>query len=490
MSLKESLARLEGRWGAERVRAALLAAGRRGRHERLRLARGLLAKGLLEESVREVARALEAEPPEPAASLIGSVQVLLAARGWSVRPAKRGERVALEARRRADERVLASFVLESRGLAASRRDVSVTPVFHLRRIPLRAGRRLSAREEAGLGDLATALCLLLESLRGQAGGEGMLVQAETHEGGGEGVERILRITSACNHRCPFCFIPGREGGAEASALERELDVLADGLAPGGALVLSGGEPTVDPRLPELIASARRRGIRRFVLQTNGVLLARPGMIEELLELGVEAFDVSFHSHRPGPYGRITGSRGNHPKVVEGLGRLLASGRCRVTACVLINAWNYRELPELVGFLGGLSRERRRDPESRFEICFALMNGAGMNAAPRMAVDLREAAPYLRRALDRCREEGVLAQRFTGETAIPPCQVQDAAAYAGEVEFSQERVRYAEDFSGETGSVGRAKRPACRKCAYDARCLGVPAEYARMFGLGALSCPAK
>lgn len=34
-------------------------------------------------------------------------------------------------------------------------------------------------------------------------------------------------------------------------------------------------------------------------------------------------------------------------------------------------------------------------------------------------------------------------------------------------------------------AGRAKRPLCRACPYDSRCLGVPAEYARMFRLGAL-----
>ncbi len=50
------------------------------------------------------------------------------------------------------------------------------------------------------------------------------------------------------------------------------------------------------------------------------------------------------------------------------------------------------------------------------------------------------------------------------------------------------MRYAEDFSGETGDVGRAKRPACRRCPYDSKCLGVPAECARMFGLGALKVP--
>lgn len=440
--------------------------------------RALLSEGRLADCARELARAI-AGPARPENTFVGSVQALLAGRGWTLAVASPRGRVVLAVRRA--RRVVAAYVLEYRGGKAS-----VPALFHLRRLP---GTRTALEDEAALGELSSALCLLFESLRGR--GEGPPgARAETHEAGREGLERILRVTSACNHRCPFCFVPVRAGGAGGAELERELDGLARDLGPGGTLVLSGGEPTVDPRLMEIIASARRRGLRRFVLQTNGAALARPGYLESLLALGVEGFDVSFHAHTPALHARVTGSRATFPKVVEGLGRLLESGRARVTACVLVNAENYRALPGLVGFLGRLARARLRKGAGRLEVAFSFLNGAGMNAAPAMAVDLEKAAPYLRRALARGLEEGLVLQRFTGETAMPPCLVADPAAYAGDVEFSRERVRYAEDFSGETGDVGRAKRPGCRKCAYDARCMGVPAEYARRFGLGALACPAR
>lgn len=437
-------------------------------------ARALLAEGRLEDCAREVARLLAREPARPAGTLAGSVQALLAARRWTLAVAAPRGKVVLAVRRAS--RVVAAFVLEYRGAKAS-----VPALFHLRRLP-------GGKDEPGLAELSTAVCLLFESLRGRTGGR-PAARAETHEAGRDGLERILRITSACNHRCPFCFIPVNAGGADRAELERELDALAAALGPRGTLVLSGGEPTADPRLIELLISARGRGLRRFVLQTNGASLARPGLLESLLALGVEGFDVSFHAHTPALHARVTGSRTTFPRVVEGLGRLLASGRARVTACVLVLSENYRVLPELVGFLGRLSRTRLKTGAAPLEVAFSFLNGAGMDAAPGLAVDLKKAAPYLRRALARCRAEGLVAQRFTGETAMPPCLVADPAAYAGDVEFTQERVRYAEDFSGETGSVGRAKRPSCRRCAYDARCMGVPAEYARMFGLGALGCPA-
>ena len=454
-------------------------------------ARALLAEGRLEECAREISRLIASKPAWPKGSLIGSVQGLLAARGWTIAVASPRGKVVLAVRRMEDESVLGAYILEYRAALDWARSVSVPALFQLRRLPGSAGTRLSAEEKPELENLSTGLCLLFESLRGRSGGgTGLIVQAETHEAGREGLERILRITSACNHRCPFCFVPVNAGGADRAELERELDALAPVLGPHGTVVISGGEPTVDPRLVDIIASARRRGLRRFVLQTNGAALVRPGLMESLLALGVEGFDVSFHAHKPSSHARITGNRDTFPKVVEGLGRLLDSGRCRVTACVLVNAWNYRELPQLVGFLGKLSRERLKKGTGRLEVAFSFMNGAGMNTAARMAVDLKKAAPYLQRALARCHQEGLVAQRFTGETAMPPCLVADSAAYAGDIEFSQERVRYAEDFRGETGNVGRAKSPSCRKCVYDLRCMGVPAEYARRFGLGALSCRTK
>ncbi len=382
--------------------------------------------------------------------------------------------------------VVSELAMESRVGEDSGDVASILPAFRLRRLP-RGGRRLKAAEKKGLKELSSALGLLLDALRTQDGRSGVLAQAESHEGK-RGTDRLLRITLACNQRCRFCFVPVKNGRIDLELLERELDVLARQLGPRGTLTLSGGEPTVDSRLPEILKSARRKGIRRFVLQTNAVALARPGALEELIALGVKSYFVSFHSHRPETYDRLTGSRGLYPKAVAGLSRILSAKQCRVTCNVVINAWNYRDLPYLMGFLGGLSRARRRSPENPLEIFFSALNH--IDKAPSLAVDLKEAAPHLERAVERCGREGLAAQRFTGESALPPCLLSRPAAYVSKNKFSQDRVRYAEDFSGDAGTVGRAKRPACRQCPYDARCLGVSAEYARIFGLGALRTPSQ
>jgi len=305
---------------------------------------------------------------------------------------------------------------------------------------------------------------------------------ESHAQGG-GIEKILRITHACNQKCPFCFIPADGWKAEPSSIERELDRLAPELGGTGVLTLSGGEPLAHPRLTAIIESARRRGIRKFVLQTNGVALAKAGAVDALVALGVVGFDVSFHAHQAPLYDRLTGTRGQHPRAVAALTEILARGRGSVSVCTVINALNYRLLPAWAGFLGTLARTARRGEPLR--VGFTMLNGIGIDRAPDLAVDLARVRPYLRRAAARCVREGLVVQRSSGESDLPPCLAEAPGEFVADGALPQDRVRYWDDDAAAAAEGGRAKRRACRACPYDSRCLGVPAEYARMFGLGAL-----
>jgi MoaA/NifB/PqqE/SkfB family radical SAM enzyme len=309
-------------------------------------------------------------------------------------------------------------------------------------------------------------------------------RAEAHEQG-DGVERILRVNHACNQRCSFCFIPADGWKASLAGVERELDRLAPELGDSGVLAVSGGEPLTHPELFEILAAARSRGIKRFTVQTNGVALTKAGVLDKLLTLGVAGFDVSFHAHRAPLYDRLTGTKGQHPRAVAALSKVLARNRGYVSVCIVINALNYRHLPAWTAFLGKLAREARRDVREPLRVGFTMLNGIGLARAPELGVDLARVRPYLRRAAARAAREGLIVQRSSGESDLPPCLAEDPESFVAESVLPQGRVRYADDFAFAGPGGGRAKRPACRECPYDSRCLGVPAEYARTFGLGAL-----
>jgi len=407
-----------------------------------------------------------------------SVGAVLRRCGWVLRRRQHAGTLLFVLSRAAERRDFCEIVpVETPGGARS-----LMPSVRLK-AKLLDGVRLRVTERDGLSDLLAALGSFLEARRGtRAGGPAGTALAESHEGN-DGVDLLLRTTFACNQRCAFCFVPLTGRGADMAEIERELDAQARRCGARGALTISGGEPASDPRLPSIVAAARRRGFRRFVLQTNGVYLARPGLLETLVGLGVRTYLVSFHSHVPAVYDRITGSRGQFPRASAGLAKLLNAAGCDVTVNVVVNAENYRGLPAWVGWLARLrsSRARGRRPS----VYFSMINEAGHQKAPSWAVDLKKIAPYLRRAVARCRRAGFSVARSAGESCFPVCLLDDRARHASQRALPQERVRYAEEFSGEAGGVGRAKRPGCRRCPYDARCLGVPAAYARLFGAGAL-----
>lgn len=103
---------------------------------------------------------------------------------------------------------------------------------------------------------------------------------------------VWNVTKRCNLSCEHCYAaaacepaPGELSAAEGMAL---LDDLADYGIP--VVLFSGGEPTMRPDLPELVAHAADRGIRP-VLSTNGTLLTRD-RVEELVDAGIAYVGVS------------------------------------------------------------------------------------------------------------------------------------------------------------------------------------------------------
>lgn len=96
------------------------------------------------------------------------------------------------------------------------------------------------------------------------------------------------IAETCNLRCPTCF-------ADSSPDLRHVVAIGDVLAnvdqrlerENGrldVLMLSGGEPSLHPQLPELLAELSARPITRILLNTNGIRVAQDdGLLDVLTE---------------------------------------------------------------------------------------------------------------------------------------------------------------------------------------------------------------
>lgn len=294
-------------------------------------------------------------------------------------------------------------------------------------------------------------------------------------GGRAGREHVLRVSFACNQSCGFCFVDLSKHMVPMEEVERRLEGISRQARSRDELLISGGEPAAHPRLPEIIALARRMGFRDITLQTNAVYLSRRSLVERLGALTVFA---SFHAHVPSLYDRLTGSRRQFPLAVRGLRNVLEVGGNALVLNVIINRLNYAVLPEYVEFIDSL-----RKPHA-IAIFFSMLNEVGLVRTPHLGVDLREVRPWLQRALRRCRDRGIRIASLSGNCSIPLCQTEEPSRHISSSEYSQDDVRYQDAFAGGD-TAGRAKASDCRTCRYDRRCRGVPVVYAQRFGLQAL-----
>ena len=90
--------------------------------------------------------------------------------------------------------------------------------------------------------------------------------------------------AGCNLRCPFCYnselvLPELAGGLCPLAPEAVLTELADRLGFLDAVVLTGGEPTLSPDLPEFVRALKTLGFL-VKLDTNGT---NPAVLAKLLQ---------------------------------------------------------------------------------------------------------------------------------------------------------------------------------------------------------------
>jgi pyruvate formate lyase activating enzyme len=131
------------------------------------------------------------------------------------------------------------------------------------------------------------------------------------------------FVAGCNFRCPFCHNPELVAEAPANEvpqgealafLEQRRDFL-DGV------VISGGEPTLQPGLAVLCETIKNLGYR-LKLDTNG---SRPEVLKELIGCGLVDY-VAMDLKTDGPrYRRLTAEFAAPIRVAASASAILASG---------------------------------------------------------------------------------------------------------------------------------------------------------------------
>lgn len=121
------------------------------------------------------------------------------------------------------------------------------------------------------------------------------------------------VTGACNFACPYCKTLGGDR-APTMKQDKASALLADLICHGlKELRLSGGEPTLVPWLPLLVAQAKSAGVR-IAVSTNGY--SSPETYAALVQAGVSEFSISLDSVDPEEADFLSGGRSNVLASVE------------------------------------------------------------------------------------------------------------------------------------------------------------------------------
>ena len=166
----------------------------------------------------------------------------------------------------------------------------------------------------------------------------------------------IKLTWRCNLACAMCdfWRQDRSTPLTTELVRRTLDELAE--LGCKKVHFSGGEPTLRPDLPDLIAHARKSKLR-VTLTTNGTLITRE-LAERLVKARLNSVCVSIDSPVRSVHDHIRGAQGAFKQTIAGVRQLhRAAERRNVPLPIRINTVvrkdNYDTLAQLPALAASL-----------------------------------------------------------------------------------------------------------------------------------------
>ncbi len=162
---------------------------------------------------------------------------------------------------------------------------------------------------------------------------------------------FVDVTNRCNMDCPICIATIKDMGFDFNPPIAYFDKLFAEVArlePNPVLLLFGGEPTVRDDLLEIMATAKKHGLRPHVV-TNGIRLANEEYCRRLCEARVP-FRFAFDGRNPEIYERLRRNRPAYDKKMKALANLSKYSRRKHTIMATIGrGFNDQHIADLFQF---------------------------------------------------------------------------------------------------------------------------------------------
>ncbi len=273
--------------------------------------------------------------------------------------------------------------------------------------------------------------------------------------------RTVRVNFVCNQACRFCFVSTHLPTAPDAMIER---AIVEAARQGASVAISGGEPTLHPRLVDFVRLARDEGASLVELQTNATRLADPELVGALREAGLDLVYASLHASRAELSDGITGAPGTFDATVAGVDEVRRNGLRLRLSFVFCRA-NLADFPRYVAWAA------ERWPGVEIGVSFV---AASTDLVPRTAELIprySDVVPHLARGMSLAAELGVRLSGFESMCGLPLCLV------PADLTHFFELAEAPDGYDG--GEVVRTE--ACERCDLRGRCFGLRRGYAALHG---------
>lgn len=183
----------------------------------------------------------------------------------------------------------------------------------------------------------------------------------------------ISVTDRCNMRCVYCMPYNNTTWFEQDNLLSygQIVHIASIFAKFGIekIKITGGEPTVRPKIEDLIhALSNIDGIKSISMTTNGLLLK--DKVKKLKESGLQNVNISLDTFNQERFKSMTGIDGGLTKVLDSINAAKTAGLQVKINAVIMRGWNEDEIVRFVHF------SRETDTIVKF-IEFMPLDGTGI-----------------------------------------------------------------------------------------------------------------
>ena len=266
----------------------------------------------------------------------------------------------------------------------------------------------------------------------------------------------LELTNSCNNRCIFCATDHHIAYRSMEQLRFEICRARENGAE--RLDLTGGEPTIHPRIADIAAMGKRLKFDLIYLKTNGRKLADMNFLRKLLDSGVNEVLIGIHGHNPEVQDALTCRPGSFHEAVQGIKNCLTAGVQMATLSV-VTTMNYMYLPEITKFMFSMVKDNHA-----FAYCYP--TASSYKNFDQIVPWYRDVQPYLLEALR-------LIESYHGTSNldnIPLCIIPGYERYCNFLTTGGELCHPVHEYG-----------PRCPECLYYAICDGMPPTYTRTRG---------